>query len=371
MTIRESSGDGSYTLASPPGSGHNWGRPELIRFLVIAAREWVRRHPDAPRFRIGDMSKPDGSKFPPHKTHRDGLTLDLVTRPHNICHVRWKDQELTAELAQLLEDLGARQILYNGKLANERVKVCKPYPKHDDHFHIVIDPKRVPSDLGPVLMPVAALRDGAAAGWAQFGKPRRSPPRTERARERARGEGLRLAWSYIGEARGWQKRYRVELEPQGEADSAPASFDSGEIGSARTWHLVPGAWTHGQTFRWRVTVWGADDTEQHTRWQTVRVDLEPPRLEPRRPRADASPLTAGSRPSFAWRYRDDSAQRNWRVEVRKRHGRRAVVLAEGLGGANEAKSAHPLPKGRFMWRVVATDAAGNRAESAWEPFAVE
>jgi hypothetical protein len=361
--------DGSYTVASGIGTGRSWGRPELIRFLVIAAREWARRHPDGPRLRIGDMSKPDGSNFPPHKTHKDGLTLDLTTRPKNICNIKWKDQQLTAELAQLLQDLGARQILYNHETVIEQVDVCQAYPKHDGHFHVVIDPKRVPNDLGPVLMPVASLKDGGAAGWAQFGKPRRTPPVGDKARERARGEGLRLAWHYIGESRGWQQRYRVEL--QGEGGTTTSAFDSGEVESRRTFHLLEGEWAHGQAFRWRVTVWGADDTTQTTGWQAAGIDLQAPVLEAKAPVMAGTPVPVGTKPTFRWSYKDASLQARWRIEARKLRSRRGAVMAEGVGKADEAESLHELPKGSYEWRVVAEDAAGNEAEGAWTEFRVE
>ena len=46
--------DDAYVLTSPSGSGHNWGRPVFVRYLTLVAREWLRRHPEGPRLRIGE-----------------------------------------------------------------------------------------------------------------------------------------------------------------------------------------------------------------------------------------------------------------------------------------------------------------------------
>ncbi|GIW72249.1 MAG: hypothetical protein KatS3mg102_1791 [Planctomycetota bacterium] len=373
--------DGSYTLASGPGSGRHWGRPETIRFLILAAREWARRHPDGPRLHIGDISRPDGGPFPPHKTHRDGLAIDLFTRPRNICHVDWPEQNLTIELAELLEELGARQILYNGEQAGQAVRIVEPYPKHDDHFHVVVDPRRVPAALGPVLMAAPALKDGGAVGPAAFGPPGQRPPRAAGGPAGAApAGGLRLEWRYLGEASGWQQSYRVELEAVATAGEGALRFDSDEVRSRRTWHLVEGEFRHGMRLRWRVEVTGVDGSRQDTGWQAVRLDFEPPRLSALGARlpedgsgegagagdgAGAAVLPAGSRPEFRWRYQDEAPQRSWRIELRRPRARRGAVLAQGLGAAERARSEHPLPPGTYEWRVAATDAAGNEASSDW------
>ena len=178
--------DDAYVLTSPSGSGHNWGRPVFVRYLTLVAREWLRRHPEGPRLRIGDMSKPDASNFPPHKTHKDGLTADLFTTPQNVCHVNFPDQSLSVELAELLHELGAKQILYNGQKVIDAVPVAQRWPQHDDHFHVVIDPNRVPPDGELVLLPA---RDSASGGWITS---------TDLDEDRC---GLELAWRVLGQAR--------------------------------------------------------------------------------------------------------------------------------------------------------------------------
>ena len=44
----------------------------------------------------------------------------------------------------------------------DNVPVAQKYPKHDDHFHVVIDPSRVPAEGALLILPRADRKDG---GW--------------------------------------------------------------------------------------------------------------------------------------------------------------------------------------------------------------
>lgn len=341
--------DGTWVLTSPTGSGRNWGTPTFVRHLVMVAREWRRRHPNGPFLRIGDMSKPDGSDFPPHKTHKDGLTADIFTSPRNICHVDYPDQDLTLELAQLFHDYGARQILYNHQKVIDGVSVAQRWPKHDDHFHIVIDPSRVPAEGDLLVLPESSARDGAV-----IAAPRLSAERT----------GLQLAWRILGQSR--LKSYRVLFDDLRDDDGV--LHDSGPLRAARTTYDLPVALEHGKTYRWRVELDVGGEQPVGFGWQRLTTDLTPPAVEALSPRDDA----AVDAPTLAWRYQKAGvAQGSFRIELDNdaNHRRIAGTLGPFQGAASSYTLRVPLKRGkRYWWRVVVTCANGNEAASEWHTF---
>lgn len=344
--------DGAWVLASPPGSGRNWGRPVFIRYLVLVAREWRRRHPEGPVLRIGDLSKPDGTEFPPHKTHKDGLTADLfTTRPDNICHVRYPNQELTLELAQLCYDYGARQILYNGDLVTKTIGVAQKYPKHDDHFHVVIDPARVPEEGALLVLPERRRASGAFVSSADVD---------------AAGRGLELAWRVLGQAS--LRSYRVLFDDERDEDGV--LHDSGPLRKQATTYALPLALEHGRRYRWRVELELAQGEPVGCAWQTLTADLQPPLVSAAAPDDDADVDVA---PVLRWRYeKKGAAQASYWIELDRDPDHRKVWLT--LGPFEGAQGAHPLPPERlrrnktYHWRVFVRDAHGNQAHTAWRRF---
>lgn len=343
--------DGSYVLTAKTGSGRNWGDPVFVRYLVMVAREWKRRHPQGPFLRIGDMSKPDGSTFPPHKTHKDGLTADLFTTPKNACHIRFADQGLTEELAQLMYDFGAKQILYNGDRVVKAISVAKKWPKHDDHFHIVIDPKRVPAAGALMALPEPGSRSG---DWIGSG------------RVDEEGKGLILRWRVLGQAK--LKSVRVQVD-----DTDPNNgvlHDSGQARLRQPAYKVPLALKDGQALRWRVQVEvkGQEDLLESA-WQTLNVDLTPPQVSGVSPTGKIQ-----LRPRLTWRYsKEGVAQVRYWIELDKDpdHKRVWVKLGPFAGSATSAQLPPKLKLKRsktYHWRVRVEGAHGNLAESEWIKF---
>ncbi|MEZ6186783.1 MAG: SH3 domain-containing protein [Planctomycetota bacterium] len=339
--------DDAYVLTSPTGSGHNWGRPVFVRYLTLVAREWLRRHPEGPRLRIGDMSKPDASAFPPHKTHKDGLTADLFTSPKNVCHVNFPDQELTLELAELLHELGANQILYNGKRVIDAVPVAKSWPQHDDHFHVVIDPNRVPPDGDLVLLPQRRSRTGS---WIS----------AEHVQEDR--TGLELGWQVLGRARISEVRVLFDDAD----DQNGVLHDSGELKRLREpVYALPISLDHGATYRWKVEV-TTDEGVTSLDWQTLQTDLIPPDVEPTWPRAGDEVETP---PTLTWRYSKRGAEQvSYSIEIDsdRNHKRGVESLGPFPGAATSHALTEKLRKNRtYYWRVLATDAHGNVGRSNW------
>jgi len=68
----------------PAGPGYSSGsRPNVyatndtITLLIQCFGQFRRKHPDAPMLVVGNMSRPDGGKLSPHKSHQSGRDVDL------------------------------------------------------------------------------------------------------------------------------------------------------------------------------------------------------------------------------------------------------------------------------------------------------
>jgi hypothetical protein len=359
--------DGTYLLGSAPGSGHNFGKPEFIRHLALVAREWHRRHPDLPRICIGDMSHRDASDFPPHKTHKDGLTADIVTKPVNICHIKYENHEHQIELAELFVAYGARQILFNGDAVVQKVKVAQKYELHDDHFHVVVDPKRVPEDGKVFVAPEADRADGAVFGGAELDK---------------EGKGLKLRWLVLGGAER-VKSFRVWFDDTDDengvlwdpgAQKAPrAEAKPGEPQASRGENCVrvPLAVEDGKRYRWKLELELASGEKPGFGWQLIRADLLPPVVSLEGP-ADGAPVERT--PRLEWRFEKSHAeQATFAIELSDKKGGRILATIGPLPGKETAfvPEATPFEAGRhYAWRVRASDAHGNEAVTDWRAFKV-
>jgi len=57
--------------------GEAWTVPEVIVGLQEAHAAVEAKHPDGPDMVVGDISRRNGGRFPPHRSHQDGLDVDM------------------------------------------------------------------------------------------------------------------------------------------------------------------------------------------------------------------------------------------------------------------------------------------------------
>lgn len=348
--------NGEYVLASGvgvPGKGRHWGQPAMVRHLILVAKEWRRRHPKGPVLRIGDISKFGGGHFPPHKTHQDGLAVDITTRGPNICHITHKNQDTTRELAELFVAFGAKQILYNHKSVIDAVPIVRKWPKHDDHFHVVVDPKKVPADGAPVLVPARDSSAGALIGRSRLNK---------------KGEGPSLNWTILGSsARVVAARVRFDDLN----DENGLLHDSGFVTGKKTRFHVPLVLKEERDYRWRLDLKvkvGSEEELLSLDWMALKTDLTEPVVTAESPiNEDAVDQPV----DFGWKFEDKAAVSSYRIELAKNDkGRGKKVVGQG-GAATRHRLRMTLKPGRvYWWRIVARDAAGNEGASYWEAFKV-
>ncbi len=350
--------DGSYRLVSAHGSGRAWGLPETILHLQLVAREWQARHPDGPVLRIGDISKPDGSDFPPHVTHKDGLSIDITTSSPNICHKDYEDQQLTAELARLFIDLGARQILYNHPDVQAiEPSIIREWPKHDNHFHVVVDPERVPLEGVPVLVPGDGWGNGSFLGNDRYSEGSFKP-------------SWRLIPAQV-DAAGRPRAFQTQVQL---SDAAGQSlFDSGSVQDTQRMLEVAASLQDDTAYRWRVQLKGGEGEQAwqlDSGWLELHTDFVAPEVVALAP---LEGIELERNPRLCWSFADSQEEQAWfaiDISTSKRQTRfnSLEVVADTatsfLLPGKLKKSKH------YYWRVRAGDGHGNEALSEWAEFKV-
>ncbi len=349
--------EGTYHVSTGPDDDRHWGTPETVRMLVLVAREWHKRHGAKAVLEIGDMSRKGGGEFPPHVTHRDGCCIDVTTSPKSICNIDYEDQELTLELARLFFQYGAREILYNGEYVRRMESRVTKWDKHDDHFHVIVDPKKVPADGDPLLVAEGDSVDGSSIG------PSRLLPQKAGATPK-----FLLAWRVLGAPDRWQKGYRLVVDR--DPDEANGTLlDTGKVASPATSHAVVLALEDGAEYEWRVTVTGASG-ELTLPWQKFHADFTAPVVKGTSPEDGAS---VDEDPLLAWSCDGATKQASCRLELATDPAQKRPSVDSGVIAKGEAsyRVKGALPKGKTLWwRVTVDDGHGNLGTSEWRSFVV-
>ncbi|MEL6159425.1 MAG: penicillin-insensitive murein endopeptidase [Cyanobacteria bacterium J06627_32] len=120
---------------------HHYGRSSVIQAIKHICRQWAKRHPDAPRIGVGDISLPNGGDTPSHATHEEGVDVDfsVVTNNGKEEPSNWQSanysQALTRDFVNLIVEnpvLAPRVILFN----DPEIAGVQYHAYHDDHLHV-------------------------------------------------------------------------------------------------------------------------------------------------------------------------------------------------------------------------------------------
>lgn len=123
-----------------------YGTEFLVRTILRVAATYRKRHPDAPRLVLGDLSGPEGGQLGGHASHQNGLDVDIyyprrdrVEAP--ITSVDEIDMHLAQDLVRLFVRAGAEYTFVgpNTSLTGPPTIVV-PLTGHDDHVHVRMRP---------------------------------------------------------------------------------------------------------------------------------------------------------------------------------------------------------------------------------------
>lgn len=132
-------GGGYYTYGKPGSGAFQYANPRMVSLLLQVARDWCAV--DHRKFGIGNISLAHGFKSRDHKSHRNGLQVDI--RPLRKdgaelpCTIKSPDYDVdgTRKLIELFfRARETKRILFN----DLRIAKVKYWNGHDDHFHLEI-----------------------------------------------------------------------------------------------------------------------------------------------------------------------------------------------------------------------------------------
>nr|WP_314539905.1 penicillin-insensitive murein endopeptidase [uncultured Massilia sp.] len=133
-------GAGYYVYGTPTNGGGQYGHPALLTVLFWVEREWQAI--DRRRFGVGNISLANGGEYRKHRSHVDGLQVDV--RPiridgHQSRVTRFEhgqyDRTATKKLIAIFHSHPlVKTILFN----DTDIPHVTPWEGHDDHFHVNI-----------------------------------------------------------------------------------------------------------------------------------------------------------------------------------------------------------------------------------------
>jgi len=134
---QKNEGGGYYTYGTPGCGQGQFAHPRMITMLLLIEYQWSQL--DRRKFGVGNISLADGAEFNPHRSHRDGLQVDVRAlrrdgreAPCGIFDAQY-DQTATALLVGLFQRHPfVRRILFN----DSTIAGVQPSRGHDDHFHV-------------------------------------------------------------------------------------------------------------------------------------------------------------------------------------------------------------------------------------------
>lgn len=144
-------GVGYYTYGTVPKGQHGgtadaqWGEKRTMDVIQSVANKLVMGNQFTP-FGVGNISLAGGERFPPHKSHKDGLgvdvraaRLDQAPVPIDYRHSGY-DRAATRRLLEAFQASGqVKRILFNDRELYNDPKLkgfVIPWDGHDDHFHV-------------------------------------------------------------------------------------------------------------------------------------------------------------------------------------------------------------------------------------------
>lgn len=140
MLPQRPEGSGYYVYGTPAHGAGQYAHPAMLSLLFFVEREWQAI--DHRRFGVGNISLADGTPYPRHESHKNGLQVDVrairrdgAESPVTIFQRDQYDAAATAKLVALFRlHPSVKTILFN----DSDVPGVKKWENHDDHFHVSI-----------------------------------------------------------------------------------------------------------------------------------------------------------------------------------------------------------------------------------------
>ena len=134
-------GTGFVTNNRGDNGQFQFGQQSSIDAALAVGGAWNGLHPNRP-FSIGQISKKDGGPFPPHKSHKVGLDVDVrpmrlddENKPVTITEPQF-DLALTTELINLWWQKAPVQMVFFNEASVIAAGLSQFVNGHHNHFHV-------------------------------------------------------------------------------------------------------------------------------------------------------------------------------------------------------------------------------------------
>lgn len=132
-------GAGYYVYGTPGRGAGQFAHPDLLTLILWVENKWQAA--EQRRFGVGNISLANGPEFVPHKSHKNGLQVDIRALRIDGKHagVAWRsaeyDRAATTRLIALFNTHpSVTKVFFNDR----KVPGGFPRPRHDDHFHVEV-----------------------------------------------------------------------------------------------------------------------------------------------------------------------------------------------------------------------------------------
>lgn len=239
-----------FTCYGPIEKRH--GRSETLQAIQYICEEWAKAFPSGPRIGVGNISYAGGGPMRPHKSHQQGIDVDLrpIASTSEEIPLTWQNAKYSRQRTQQLVDL-----IHNNPIANVRVilfndpniKGVKPWEGHDNHLHV--------SFFLPGVKPSANSSD--LLGDLQLMEPYMKGARVRQLQENLAAVGMRVKIDGVFGSDTDAAVRKFQTEHNLEVDGI-----AGQVTQAKLAQLVRDMGTRGGTPRGAVTLQKVMDENQ-------------------------------------------------------------------------------------------------------------
>lgn len=139
------SGTGYYHYAGGDDPTSDvWGHPSTIQCVEEVSRKWADRYPRRPRIGVGDISLKNGGTFRPHRSHRNGVDVDIRPMkargegPVSVGQPSYSRKHTKDMIELFIETCNVKRVYFNDMTLARKMDKVSTHPGHHNHVHFTL-----------------------------------------------------------------------------------------------------------------------------------------------------------------------------------------------------------------------------------------
>jgi penicillin-insensitive murein endopeptidase len=130
---------GYYTYGTPPDGRAQYAHVQMLNFIFKLEQGW--RLSEERKIGIGNISLAEGTQFPPHRSHRSGLEVDIrpTRKDGSKRPVRWSSPEYDhAATKRMVDPIWQTGMVKRVGFNDPNIASATYMSGHDDHLHVEV-----------------------------------------------------------------------------------------------------------------------------------------------------------------------------------------------------------------------------------------